>query len=148
MPDFDYNESRNDAFALISEFGADALALEIVSEYDPVSGENTNPVFTVTNLKAVCLPIKNVFGTGGEEEFGDDVIAGRIKGFYVSALDRNFNPEPGVLIVWQEKIWDIVGVTEFAPAGVLVFFTLACKESAKYDWPALKITLGIPENAP
>lgn len=140
MAKFDYSESQADAFELISEFGANALVLVVQGEYDPVSGNVEDLEFSATEAKAVNLPVSGFsrgFGVSGDTQFQADMKAGRIKGFYISSQDLSFNPQPGSLMVWQSKVWDIAAVGELNPAGVAVFFSLGCRESSKFDWQTL-----------
>jgi PHD/YefM family antitoxin component YafN of YafNO toxin-antitoxin module len=132
MNKFNYTEAQNDAYELISEFGANALAVVATSEYEPVAGATSEIEFSMVELKAVNLPINSSLGLSGDKQFQEDLKLGRIKGFYTTSKDSNFNPEPGSFLIWQGKLWDVVAATPLAPANINVLFTIGCKESSKH----------------
>ncbi len=130
MATFNYIGAQNTALGLIQKFGQSITIYRTSSDYDPVTGEVTNSIYSSTPADVVTLPASKGTITGFDNKFVEDLIRGKGRFFYVAATGLTFDPEPGDILAFEGKTWDIAGTTPLNPAGTPVYFTIGCKSSA------------------
>ena len=131
MAKFNYQKAQQTALRLISQFGQSTKMVRVSGDYDPVSGSNSNQSFEITDATAVTLPTTNGLGLSGDDKFNEDLKKHKIRGFYIAAKGLLFEPQPGDLIIFENKVWDIGGGTPLNPAGIPVLYTVGCRSSGK-----------------
>jgi hypothetical protein len=141
MP-FDYQKAQKTALKLIANFGRTIPLVRLASEYDPVTGEESEITSQAATATVVSLP--NGSGSNFDNRFKEDFKAGKIRFFYVAAKGLNFEPAPGDIFVFENKVWDVAGSTPLNPAGVPVLYTMAGRVSGKtlVDYPETLPTTG------
>lgn len=127
---FDYIKAQNTAVRLISKFGATMPLMRMSSDYDPVTGVNSNELMQISEATVVSLPASSG-AVKFDNRFLEDLKQGRIRFFYVAALGLDFAPEAGDHFYFEGKTWDIAGATPLNPAGVPVIYTIGGRESGK-----------------
>jgi len=134
---FDYTEAQADAAFLLAEFGAPVDVTRVVSSYDELEGVETVTEVTTVAVQGVTLPAAGNSITQFDNAIVEDYRKGKVRIFMVSAVGLTFEPEAGDLFTADGKIWDVLGVTPLAPAGVVVLHTLAVRPSALTALPVV-----------
>jgi len=131
MARFDYLKAQSTALRLIDKFGQSTSIVRVSSDYDPATGEQSVETLETTPATIVSLPASGGLGLAGDNQFAEDLKAGKIRFFYLAAAGLTFTPLPGDILLFESYMWDIAGTTPLNPAGTPVIFTLGCRSSGK-----------------
>ena len=143
MAKFDYIKAQNSALNLINKFGTTTEIGRVSSSYDPVEGAESGAVVTKTDAEVVALPGGSSI-TSFDERYQAELVKGKARFFYIAHLGLTFTPEAGDIILWESKVYDIIGANPLNPSeSTPVIHNVGCVESTK------SITLfGLPEAPP
>ena len=144
MPTFDYISAQNDAKELIEEFGVETVLGKIASDYDPVSEIDTAQTVLKSDGLIVALPGNSLTGiTSFDNQFREELKKGKVRLFYMSAKDLSFAPDAGYVLTFENRVWDILGVTPFNPAGTPIFYAIGA-DLSRHSMSILDLPTGTP----
>ena len=115
--------------------------IRLSSEYDPVTGKETNIKPLVTEATVVSLPSGSLTGTNFDNRFKEDLKTNKVRFFYIAAQGLSFEPQSGDIFIFENRVWDIAGSTPLNPAGIPVLYTIGGMISGKIDIVALQKVL-------
>lgn len=130
---FDYVRSQNTALRLIARFGQSMPLVRLSSEYDPVTGEQSQTDAQVQAATVVTIPASADTVRQFDNRFKEEFKTGKIRFFYIAAKGLTFEPDAGDMFIYEGKLWDIEGVTPLNPAGVPVLYTMRGMVSGRKD---------------
>ena len=130
MAGFNYSKAQQTALGLITKFGTDTTIAETSETYDPVEGATSAGTVTKQTATVVSLSASEGIAYFGDR-FREELLTGSVRFFYIAAVGLDFAPEPGQLILWEGKLWDISGTNPLSPSGIPVIYNLGCTLSQK-----------------
>lgn len=129
MATFDYEAIRQDALAILQEFGFQMTLRRYADSGDPVAGSVTRALQTEQQLTAVILPASGGTLEAFDVRFMSDVMESTDVRFAImSAVGAQFMPQPkDVAIYWEAGEWEVMGCTPLDVAGVPIIYSVGLK---------------------
>ena len=125
-----YTADQNDAYDDILAAGVEATISRVDSTYDEV--EETEIITSVITdpTAVVSFPASSGTVQAFDNRFIEDYAKGKIRFFYVAGKGITFEPEPGDLLFFNDKVWEIAGTTPLDPDGTTpIMYTMGVKVS-------------------
>ena len=125
-----YTQDQIDAYNDILEAGVIATISRVSSTYDEV--EETEIITDVQTDDAAVVSFPASSGTvqAFDNRVIEDYKKGKIRFYYVAGLNITFEPEPGDLLFFNSKVWEIAGTTPLDPDGTTpILYTMGVKVS-------------------
>jgi hypothetical protein len=126
----DYTQDQNDAYNDILAAGILATISRVSSTYDET--EEIEVITAVqTDTTAVCtVPASAEMLRPYENRFIEDYKKGKIRFFLVAGKGLTFELEPGDLLYFDSKVWEVEGSIPLNPDGTTtIMFTMGVKPS-------------------
>lgn len=133
---FNYSAARGTASRLIQQFGASVNFNRISGgTFDPVAGQTTGESTSTESVNAVSLPVSSSRSLFDARTF-EDLVSTESRFFYAEAASGGYEPQPGDLIEFDSKIWEVAGVTPLNPTGAMaVYYAVGAKLSGRSTIP-------------
>lgn len=130
---FNYIQAQKTARRLLDNFGASVTFNRVGGgTFDPVAGEETGASTTTETVKVVSLPASKGTIQAFDKKIFEDLSETEIRFFHAELNTNSFEPQPGDLINYGSKIWEVVGVTPLDPTGSKpVLFNIGSKLSGR-----------------
>lgn len=126
----DYTDDINDAYDDILAAGIAATITRVASTYDPVAETETITAVTTDTTAVVTVPASSEMLKPYDNGFIEDYRKGRNRFFLVAAKSMTFEPEPGDLLYFNSRVWEIAGTTPLNPNGSQpIIYTMGVKAS-------------------
>jgi len=125
-----YTADQNDAYDDILAAGVEATISRVDSTYDEV--EETEVITSVfTDPTAVCtVPASTQMLAPYDNHFIEGYAKGESLFFLVAGKGITFQPGPGDLLFFNDKVWEIAGTTKLDPDGTTpIMYTMGVKTS-------------------
>ena len=144
MARFDYSGFEATALNLITQFGQSlTIYQENSTGYDPLTGSTTGGTITSTTCEGLTLPASKGTVQGFDDKFKEELVRGNARFFMLAASGMSFQPDAGNLLLFEDEVWDVSGVTPVNPAGVPLVYRVGVRRSGKP-----RSILGLPEIPP
>lgn len=129
MASFDYIATRDEAEAILAEFGFKMLITRYASVVDPVAETVVRTVVLQQNLTAAVLPATEGNLGAFEVKDMDGVEASTNTRFcYVSAKDSTFLPSTTDVAEYWEGEWQIMGCTPLNVNGTAILYRVGLRK--------------------
>lgn len=126
----DYTEDINGAYDDILDAGIAATISRVSSTYNEVEETEVITAVTTDITAVVSFPASSGTVQAFDNRIIEDYKKGLIRFFYVAAKNLTFEPEPGDLLYFNSKVWEIAGTTPLNPNGAQpIFYTMGVKPS-------------------
>lgn len=131
MATFDYAAIREEAKAILEEFGNSMTVKRYADSADPVAGTVNRVLSQQQSLTAVILPASQGTLEAFDVRFMSDVLEGTDVRFAImSASGSSFTPGPkDVVEFWEDGQWQVMGCTPLNAAGIPVIFSVGLKRA-------------------
>ena len=131
MATFDYAAIREEAKAILEEFGNSMTVKRYADSADPVAGTVNRVLSQQQSLTAVILPASQGTLEAFDVRFMSDVLEGADVRFTImSASGSSFTPGPkDVVEFWEDGQWQVMGCTPLNVAGIPVIFSVGLKRA-------------------
>jgi len=125
-----YTADQDSAYDDILAAGIEATISRVDSTYDEVEEDETI-TSVYTEPTAVCtVPASSQMLKPYENRFIEDYTKGKNIFFLVAGKGLTFDPSPGDLLYFNDKVWEIEGSTKLSPDGITpIMYTIGVKPS-------------------
>ncbi len=121
----DFAKTAANALKSIAKNGRVLTVTRKTSGFDEVTGTPTNPATTTGQITAVVLPrYKGQVFKEMDEALRVALITGKAKTVLAAASGATFPPKPLDIIAFDGANWEVVGVTDLAPDGTPILYTI------------------------
>lgn len=129
MATFDYAAIREEAKAILEEFGNGMKVTRYSDVANPVAGTVIRTVQLEQTLTAVILPASKDTLEAFDVRFMADVLEGMDVRFTImSASGATFVPSPkDVVEFWEDGEWQVMGCTPLNVAGIPVIYSVGLR---------------------
>lgn len=132
-----YTQEQNDTYTDILEAGILATLSRVASNYDEVEGVEDITAVQTDPAAVVNLPATSALAQQFENKIIEGYKKGKVRFFYMAAKGLTFEPEPGDLLFFNSKVWDVAGATSLNPDGTTpILYIVAVMAS---NLPALPV---------
>ena len=127
----DYTEDQNCAYDQILDAGILATVSRVTySDYDPVEETGTISAVTTDTVAVCTVPMSDEMKKPYDNRFIEDYKKGKARFFLVAGKGLTFDLEPGDLLFFNSKVWEVEGSIPLAPDGTtVIMYTMGVKVS-------------------
>jgi len=134
----DYTDDINSAYDDILDAGTSATISRVSSTYNEVEETEVITAIKTDATAVVSFPASSQMLAPYENDFIQDYRKGKNRFFYVAAKGLTFEPEPGDLLYFNSKVWEIAGATPLNPNGVQpILYAMGVKPSNLSSLPVV-----------
>lgn len=124
------------ALATIAKNGRTLTLERRTVAFQDVTGQESVVTSQSGTIAAIVLPrYKGTIFNNMDESLRIAIITGRAKTVLAAAAGATFPPKPLDRLTFDGSAWEVVGVTELAPVGVPILYTLGVVESSPFPPP-------------
>lgn len=129
MATFDYAGIRDEAQAILAEFGFDMTVKRYADSSDAVAGTVSRVLQAQQQLTAVILPASQGTLEAFDVRFMSDVLESTDVRFTImSAKGATFTPEPKDVVEYYDGIWQVMGCTPLNVAGIPIIYSVGLRK--------------------
>ena len=125
-----YTADQNCAYNDILEAGILATISRVSSTYDEVEEDETITAVTTDTIAVCTVPASSEMLRPYENRFIEDYKKGKNRFFLVAGKGLSFELEPGDLLYFDSKVWEVEGSIPLNPDGTTpIMYTMGVKPS-------------------